>query len=1351
LAVARTDADGDIVGGVGDMLSDRFMLADDHSLAWCSAPIEASYDRHPTKSRARRAADPVRVPPDGRPPPQNVSAFGPDGRVPILYLAPWVGYGGTDSGTIDWFRSLDRERFAPYLVTTQPSSNDRLAEVYPYAEEVWALPEFLGGQHMPSFVFDLIHTRGIRLVHLMNSRIGFELIADMAALPHPPGVVVQLHVEEHDRSGYVRLVTTRYGNLVDGFSVVSDDLARAVEGYGIPPERIAVIPLGVDARERFDPERVRPIEELVDGRFHILHTGRLTAQKDPLLAVEVIRRVVETHPHALLHVVGEGELEGELREYARAGGLGDHVTFHPMTRELDRWYAGCDMVLMTSLFEGVPCVVYETMAMRVPVVAPALPGNRELMGDTGGMLIEPRDDASAYAAAVCRLIDDSSERERLGREGRERVLRDFTVEGMAEAHARLYERVLHTSEERARRSACAIPNGARRESVLPTISPGLPPRGPFWASPGSAEQLRFVERPIGVQAPVSAIVPCFNHGRYLPECIDSILEQDYPELEVIVVDDASTEESTLGVLAELETRERVSILRQPRNSGPSAARNRGVAAAHGRYILPVDADNLLMSGAISGMVEQLQAAGEQIGFIYPNCQYFGTRDDYFQPPSYNVYLLMEGNYCDTCSLIDRTVFDAGIRYPEDIVFGHEDWDFALTLAARGVRGQPARQPTLRYRKHGFTRSDAVEYARNSFRQGIPERHPDLFGSGDPAARHGRYWSPAVDIKAHWAPALSIVLSAPVDLAEKHGRRLIEGLEHQTCRDFEVVLECPMLPVQAPQTPLRRIPPGLCASTGARLRDGLKMARGRYLLVASVELASILQERGFVERLFRTMLARPILEAIAFTDAGRLGHIPYRLLASDQVTNPAHALFWELSAQRKLPEALRLEEGKEIESLARAMSLHEVELQWRHVPVLGGTDPASRSSRSMALDPAGDWLDLAGSVGDTDPHRTYELAKIHEADPAIPALPWNEIKRWLGFQSWIPPETDLLTRHRKLGSERRIVRRGEKPVPGYELEFHLGAIQRFAPPGTVRLAKDTDGTLHTVPRGSPRDNAVEELGHLEQAALPLLNAIELAVLPNGSTTLVCTDRDPLRATAVQLELLGYIESYPNEPVWPPDARLPRRGRVGLMRCLDQDRRRHFYRVGKNTDGAVVGELGALHLTAEASSIPIWVDQAGRVSTDRYHPVAVSPDTRQLARWVGAPVGWRRFGRPTGRARAMLRRGAQAAAIGIASRRRNGTVAENGAEAKQANSGANRALVGHLYREGGPRRRELFAAIHPITGDQLLTPHRLEADDMGYGSVVSLGYALTDLPFTGSLSMRRVAVPWASRFGLEVRRA
>ena len=136
-----------------------------------------------------------------------------DDRVPVLYLAPWVDLGGSDKGTIDWFRWLDRDRFAPSLITTQPSPNRRIAEVHPYAEEVWVLPECMSGSEFPQFIFDFLSTRRIRVLHIMNARLGYELLPDLGWLDKPPAVVVQLHVEEADRSGYVRYVTTRSATL----------------------------------------------------------------------------------------------------------------------------------------------------------------------------------------------------------------------------------------------------------------------------------------------------------------------------------------------------------------------------------------------------------------------------------------------------------------------------------------------------------------------------------------------------------------------------------------------------------------------------------------------------------------------------------------------------------------------------------------------------------------------------------------------------------------------------------------------------------------------------------------------------------------------------------------------------------------------------------------------------------------------------------------------------------------------------------------------------------------------------------------------------------------------------------
>src|SRR5437588_816821 len=165
-----------------------------------------------------------------------------DRRTPVLYLAPWVDVGGSDKGTIDWFRFLNRDRFRPSLITTQPSLNRRLAEVAPYADEVWELTQLMPGDEFPRFILAFIRSRGIRLAHIMNSRLGFELLPDIAALADRPSVVVQLHVEEPDCSGYVRYVITRYGNLIDAFSVSTHALSRRLDELDVPLAKRRLIP-----------------------------------------------------------------------------------------------------------------------------------------------------------------------------------------------------------------------------------------------------------------------------------------------------------------------------------------------------------------------------------------------------------------------------------------------------------------------------------------------------------------------------------------------------------------------------------------------------------------------------------------------------------------------------------------------------------------------------------------------------------------------------------------------------------------------------------------------------------------------------------------------------------------------------------------------------------------------------------------------------------------------------------------------------------------------------------------------------------------------------------------------------
>lgn len=1079
------------------------------------------------------------------------------GRIPILYLAPWIDFGGTDKNTIDWFRRIDRERFAPSLITTQASPNRRLAEVAEYAEEIWVLPDLMDAEEMPAFILDFVVSREVQAVHLMNSRLGFDLLPDLTAIPGAPGIVVQLHVEEADRSGYVRYVTTRYGNLVDRFSVTSEHLAAAVREYGVPPERIEVIYIGVDAEEEFSPQRVEPIEGLADDRLHVLFPARIVQQKDPLLMVEVAGALRDRGVRFQIHVLGEGDLEPAVRSRVGELDLEDEVKIHPPTATPQRWYAGCDAVLLTSEFEGVPAVVFEAMAMGVPVVASALPGNSELLGADYDGLVEPRDWVPYYVEELARLAGDRSYKESHGQQLRERAREHFSLEQMVSAHERLYEEV-----------APAQPAPEEKRQPLP-------------------EQVRFADRGQGEDELVSVLIPHYNQARFLGDCVESVWAQTYPNVEIVVVDDCSSEHDATHVLDELAEHEDVKVLRLERNGGPSRARNLGLELCSGRYVLPLDSDNLLLPEALELLVGQLREADEEVGFIYPNLQFFGNREDYYEPPPYNVYTLFPGNYCDTCSLIDRHVFDAGLRYREEIVLGHEDWEFVLRLAAHGIRGEAARAPTLRYRKWGFNRSDAVDHAHTPFDEELREISP--------FAGHEE------EVKAAESPALSIAclrqLKDPEAVAAK--------VAAQSSIDAE------LLPAGEGQNQLE-------ALQAARQR-----MRGRYMLVSEDPEMILLDDPTFVEKVLRRFTSTAHApDLIAFFDAGADSRFSFRALAPEELeAEPqAHAVVWQCSAEEHLPQGLHADPSRPAASLARLLSGSGGEAEWRHAP----------GSQTEAQTGEHGWKQVA-------PAGPVAVANAL-VPPLLPGAGRYKVPRWEEMVSWVPPIATVLVRYREPLRNHWLITTGLPPF-GYAIDRHLGALRSTAFEGTERLFRVGD-ELMTSPRGEwqslPPEG--EELGYLELAPFPQLKAIAVGVhRPTGQQVLVTLPDDPLLGEVDVVRHLGFVEALPAEPRFEPIGQ-PGLGLVGLTKSVDLVHRRHRYALGSVPPGQLAGELGGLAESELQGSIAAWIVD-GQLVTQRHSPPPRRARPLRATRWVLEPAAsWQGIATKKERTRATLRRSA-----------------------------------------------------------------------------------------------------------------
>jgi len=207
-------------------------------------------------------------------------------------------------------------------------------------------------------------------------------------------------------------------------------------------------------------------------------------------------------------------------------------------------------------------------------------------------------------------------------------------------------------------------------------------------------------------------MPFFNHGMFVADAVESVRAQSRPVDEIVIVDDGSTDVQSLGALDRLEA-EGVVVLHQA-NQGPSAARNAGVDRSTGDAVLFLDSDDLLSGRQVEVALRTLSAAPPEVGFAYPDMQFFGNERDLVVMPPYNLYLLLHRNFCGMGSLIDRSVFEGGAQFRTDLLRGHEDWDFFLDLGQAGIFGAVFHGEPLQWRRWGYSRSDSVQEERGSF-------------------------------------------------------------------------------------------------------------------------------------------------------------------------------------------------------------------------------------------------------------------------------------------------------------------------------------------------------------------------------------------------------------------------------------------------------------------------------------------------------------------------------------------------------------------------------------------------------------------------------------------------------------
>lgn len=225
---------------------------------------------------------------------------------------------------------------------------------------------------------------------------------------------------------------------------------------------------------------------------------------------------------------------------------------------------------------------------------------------------------------------------------------------------------------------------------------------------------------------VSVIIPCYNQGEYIEECIESVENQTYKNIEIIVVNDGSTDNYTNKILDKIYKEKRINLIIID-NNGVSNARNVGIQNSKGTYILPLDGDDKIHSEYIEKCVDILTANKADI--VYCICRLFGEKNKVLYVKDFSVDIMLHQNVVFCSAMFKRRDFDESNGYKNNMKYGFEDWDFWLSMIEKNKKFYRINEILFFYRIKSKSRSTELEGDITKYYETINQvkaNHKELF-------------------------------------------------------------------------------------------------------------------------------------------------------------------------------------------------------------------------------------------------------------------------------------------------------------------------------------------------------------------------------------------------------------------------------------------------------------------------------------------------------------------------------------------------------------------------------------------------------------------------------------------------
>ncbi|MBM4310415.1 MAG: glycosyltransferase [Deltaproteobacteria bacterium] len=364
--------------------------------------------------------------------------------VTLLYVITGTNIGGAEKALSELVRRIDPARYR-VVVCSLKRPGAYAARLAAHANGFYhlGLGEAGGLRAVINFIPALLRLIRImrherpRIVHCFLFRA--SMMGRLAALLCPGAAVIAgVRVQERSALKYILERLTR--SLVACYTAVSDEVRHSmIERAHIDPDNIITIYNGIECRGRDLP--AGPVG-IAGAPVRLALIGRLHCQKGHSVLLDALNIIISSGRQAKLFFAGEGPDEAHLRQKARDLGIAASVTFAGLVDDPLAFMAGIDIVVLPSLWEGMPNVLLEAMAASRPIVATRLGGIAELVRDGESALLCDPGRAEPLAAAIMRLMDDWDLGRRLAAAARSDVEKRFDIARTVAETQALYGRLL---------------------------------------------------------------------------------------------------------------------------------------------------------------------------------------------------------------------------------------------------------------------------------------------------------------------------------------------------------------------------------------------------------------------------------------------------------------------------------------------------------------------------------------------------------------------------------------------------------------------------------------------------------------------------------------------------------------------------------------------------------------------------------------------------------------------------------------------------------------------------------------------------------------------------------------------